>query len=463
MKYADLRQFNKDSIADPETNKPQTVLGFIDAVALIVGIVVGAGIFSFPSLVAANSSSPAMFIFVWLLGGLISLIGSVCYAELATTFPSAGGDYTFLKCAFGDKLAFFFAWARLSIIQTGSAAILAFVFGDYASQFLDLGEFSSIFYAALIIVILTAINIAGIKLGTGIQKVLTSLEIIGVLAVIMAGFFFVPENSISSLVSSANSNSSASLGMALVFALLTFGGWNEAVYISAEMKNGSKQLAKALIAGILIITTLYLLINLAFLNALGLVGIAESEAVASDIMKLTFSDNAAWLLGLMVAISALTSANATIFTGARTNYALGKDFKTFKLMGKWNERSDAPINAFIVQGSISLFLVGLGFWTREGIKTIVDYTAPVFWFFFLLVGISLFVLRRKEPDAERPFRVPFYPFTPLVFCLTSAYLLYSSLIYTGFGAIAGILVLLIGAIFLVNEKRINQTVGDSSV
>lgn len=450
----DLSKFNSAN------GEPKPALSLVDAVALIVGIVIGAGIFSFPSLVAGNTSSATMFISVWVLGGLVSLVGALCYAELASAFPSAGGDYTFLKRAFGNKLAFLFAWARMSIIQTGSAAILAFIFGDYATQIYSLGEFSPMVYAAIIISVLTIINIIGIQFGAGVQKVLTSLEVLGILTIIIAGFFFAPAEALAPAANAAaggeTSGISASLGMAMVFVLLTFGGWNEAAYISSEMKRGSKQLAKALIIGIVIITALYVLINLAYLNVLGLGGVGSSEAVAGDVMRLTFGESAAWLIGLMVAIAALTSANATIFTGARTNYALGRDFRVFAPLGKWNDRADAPINAFIVQGVIALALVGLGMWTREGIKTIVDYTAPIFWLFFLLVGISLFVLRRKEPDVKRPFRVPLYPLTPLIFCLTSAYLLYSSLAYTGFGAFVGVGVLLVGALLLAALPTIEK-------
>ncbi len=435
----------------PANGEPKPALSMIDAIALVVGIVIGAGIFSFPSLVAGNSTSSTMFLSVWVLGGLVSLVGVLCYAELATAFPSAGGDYTFLKRAFGNKLAFLFAWARMSVIQTGAVAILAFIFGDYATQFYSLGEFSPMIYAALIISVLTIINIIGIQFGAGVQKVLTGLEVLGILTIIIAGFFFAPAQvaeTATAATSAADSGTAAAIGMAMVFVLLTFGGWNEAAYISSEMKGGSKKIAKALIIGIIIITTLYILINLAYLNVLGLSGVAASTAVASDVMRLTFGESAAWLIGLMVAIAALTSANATIFTGARTNYALGRDFPVFAPLGKWNDRADAPINAFIVQGVIALALVGLGMWTREGISTIVDYTAPIFWVFFLLVGISLFVLRWKEPDVKRPFRVPLYPLTPLVFCLTSTYLLYSSLAYTGFGAFVGVGVLLVGALLL---------------
>ncbi|CAN5713410.1 amino acid permease [soil metagenome] len=431
-----------------ESGGPQKVLGLYDAVALIVGIVVGAGIFSFPSLVASSTSSETAFISLWVVGGLISLIGALCYAELSTTFPSAGGDYHFLQRAFGGRLAFLFAWARMSVIQTGSVAILAYVFGDYATQLFDLGQYSPILYAGLIITVLTIINIIGIQFGAGTQKLLTTLQVIGVGAIIIAGLAFAPAES-ASVIEPATLPAMTSYGLAMVFVLLTFGGWNEAAYISAEMRGGRRQIAKALIIGIAIITTIYVLINLAYLNVLGLAGLAGSQAVAGDVMRLTAGEGAAWLIGLMVAVAALTSANATIFTGARTNYALGRDYTAFRGLGVWNDRADSPVNALVVQGLIALTLVGLGTWTRKGMESIVEYTAPVFWFFLLMVGISLFVLRRKYPDAERPFRVPMYPLAPLIFCVTSAYLMYSSLMYTGLGSLVGVGVLAIGAVVML--------------
>ena len=446
-----------------DTNaEPRQVLSLFDAVALIVGIVVGAGIFRTPSLVAGNAGSWEMFIFAWVLGGIVSLIGALCYAELTTAFPNAGGDYHFLTRAFGKKLAFLFAWARMSVIQTGSVALLAYIFGDYVSQIYSVGEYSSVIYAAFAVIGLTAINIIGLKSGTGTQKLLTTVEVCGVLLIILAGFFFAP----TAANTTASNVATSSFGLTMVFVLLTFGGWNEAAYISAELrtgKTGKRRMAKALILGIIIITALYLLVNLAYLNALGLGGMAGSAAVGGDLMRVAFGETGVWLIGILVAISALTSANATIFTGARTNYAMGRDFPVFAPLGKWNAKSDAPVNAFIAQGLISLGLIFLGLFTRKGFETIVEYTAPVFWFFFLLVGIALFVLRRKEPDVERPFRVPLYPITPLIFCLTSAYLLYSSLAYTGFGAFIGVGVLLVGALMLAalpaieNFFQINQT------
>ncbi|HMQ04627.1 MAG TPA: amino acid permease [Pyrinomonadaceae bacterium] len=433
---------------DISESGPRPVLGYFDAIALIVGIVIGAGIFSFPSLVAANTATWQAFLLVWVIGGFVSLIGALCYAELSSTFPSAGGDYHFLKRAFGGRFSFLFAWSRMTVIQTGSVAILAFIFGDYATQLYSLGDFSPMIYAALVIVVLTVLNIIGIYIGSGTQKILTALEVAGLLLIIGAGLLMTPSDAVVASTAPA-APAVTSFGLAMVFVLLTFGGWNEAAYISAEMRQGKRQIAFSLIFGICIITALYLLVNLAYLNVLGLSGVAASSAVAGDTVRATLGDGAAWVIGLFVAIAALTSANATMFTGARTNYALGRDFPVLGTLGRWNDRADSPVNAFIVQGFIAIALVGLSMWTREGIRAIVDYTAPVFWFFFLMVGISLFVLRRKEPNVERPFRVPFYPVTPILFCLTTVYLLYSSIAYTGLGSLVGLGVLAFGAVILI--------------
>ena len=165
---------SRNSVGNTQTAEPQPVLSLFDAVALIVGIVVGAGIFRTPSLVAANAGSSEAFLAAWMLGGVVSLVGALCYAELTTAFPNAGGDYHFLTRAFGKKLAFLFAWARMSVIQTGSVALLAFIFGDYVSQIYKLGEYSSVLYAAIAVAVLTGINIIGLKSGTGTQKLLTT-------------------------------------------------------------------------------------------------------------------------------------------------------------------------------------------------------------------------------------------------------------------------------------------------
>src|SRR5690606_33036536 len=202
-------------------------------------------------------------------GGVISLIGAMCYAELSTAFPNTGGDYHFLHRAFGRRFAFLFAWARMRIIQTGSIASLAFIVGDYMSEIYSLGSFSPSIYAAIVVIGLTFVNIIGVHVGTGAQKLLISLQFIGLLVLILAGFFFAPESNSSSVIEHEGSSLSAvAIGGAMVMVLLTFGGWNEAGYISSEMRGGSKKMATVMIVSILVITGIYLLINTAVLNVL---------------------------------------------------------------------------------------------------------------------------------------------------------------------------------------------------
>lgn len=427
-------------------NIPRKTLGLFDAIALIVGIVIGAGVFKAPALVASNTTDSNSFLFAWLLGGFVSLVGALNYAELTVTYPHAGGDYHFIYRAYGRRLAFLFAWSRMSVIQTGSIALLAFIFADYASQVYSLGNYSEAVYAFSVITILTALNILGLTLGASAQKIFTIVEVGGIFLIIIAGLFFAPANRVSEVSVAAPISDNYSFGMAMVFVLLTFGGWNEAAYISAELKSGARSMAKAMIWSIVIITIVYLLVNYTYLYALGHEGVAASDAVAADLLALIWGKPAAQLIGILVAVSALTSANATIITGARSNYALGNDFYFFRKLGDWNQRSSSPIAALLLQALIALVMVGLGLLSRNGFETIVDYTAPVFWFFFLLVGIAVLIMRKKDPNAKRPFKVPFYPVLPVLFCLSSAFLLYSSLTYTGIGALFGVLVLFVGFI-----------------
>ncbi|MDD4009543.1 MAG: amino acid permease, partial [Fermentimonas sp.] len=345
-------------MSDPNS-VPKPTLRLIDAIVLIIGIVVGAGIFRTPSVVASNTPDELWFLMVWILGGVISLVGALCYSELSSAFPNAGGDYHFLKLAYGKNISFLFAWSRVTVTQTGSIAILAYIAGDYLSQLFSLGAFSSTYYSIIIILILTLINILGIQFGTGFQKFLLALQFIGILIIVTAGLIAVPTETVSTneLQTLSGLSSTSSVSLALIFVLLTFGGWNEAAYISSELKTGSKNMALVLILSILIITTIYILINMAFLRVLGLEGIASSNAVGVDMMRATLGEKGVVLIGILVVMSALTSLNTTIFTGARANYALGKDFKTLSFLGKWNGEKSAPVNSLILQGIIAITLV----------------------------------------------------------------------------------------------------------
>jgi basic amino acid/polyamine antiporter, APA family len=423
--------------------RPTPAIGARHAIALCVGVVVGAGIFRTPALVAGSSSSDAAFLGAWAIGGLLSIVGALCYAELASAYPHAGGDYHYLERAYGRRLAFLYGWSRLTVIQTGSLALLAYVFADYLSALWPLGEQGGPLYAAAFIVVLTGLNWLGVRSGSRAQLWMTCLEIAGLCGVIVAGLVFLP-----AAPAQAAAGTDGALGLVLVFVLLTYGGWSEVVYVSAELRGSRQRIASVMVVSLAIVSALYLLVNWAYLRALGLGGLAQSDAVASEVMGLAFGATGTAVMSLLVAVAALTSANATTITGARTAYALGCTVPRLRWIGRWHGGRNTPGNALLLQGGLALLLVTIAAFGRDEFGLIVEYTAPVFWSFLLLVGVAQFVLRRREPDVERPFRTPLYPILPALFCATSTYLLYSSLVHTGASALLGVGIVAAGALVL---------------
>ena len=413
------------------SDSPKQILGLREAVAIIVGVVIGAGIFKAPSMVAMFAGSPEAMFGAWLLGGAISLIGALCYAELATSYPHAGGDYHFLQRAYGRSVSLMFGWARLCVITTGSIALLGFVFGDYLTAVLPIPGLqpggSAAAYAALAIVGLSWLNLRGVRSGTGAQVWLTVLEVGGLILIIVAALMLSAPAAPAPAPSASGAGAPVSFGLAMVFVLLTYGGWNEAAYISAELREPKRNMVRALVLSIGLITVLYLLVNWAYWHGLGLEGMAKSDAIAAALLQRAFGSTGETVISLLVAVAALTSINATMIVGARTSYALGRDWAPLHALGRWDGQRGTPTTALHVQCVAALLLVAIGTVAGSGFTAMVEFTAPVFWLFFLLSGISLFVLRWREPERERPYRVPFYPVLPIIFCAVCAYMLWSSL------------------------------------
>lgn len=426
--------------APPHEPAPQVSL--LGAVMLIAGVVIGAGIFALPSLVAANTGSGRSFLLAWVAGGAVSLAGALCYAELATTYPHAGGEHHFLRRAFGPQVGFLFAWSRMTVLQTGSIAIQAYIVGEYLAWLVPRGANADAVFAGSMVVAVTALNLAGIRWGNRVQVVLGLATCVGLVLVAAVGFIG-PPTAVTPLTPGVeNAALDPAFGLAMVFVLLAFGGWNEAAYISADVTR--RAMVRALVLSIGLITAIYLLVNLAYLRGLGMAGIAASDAVAADLVAQRAGPGLAALTSAAISIAALSTMNATAITGARSNLALGRDVPLFRRLGVVHGPAETPRNAFLVQGTIALLLIGLGVITRDAFRALVEYTAPVFWCFFFLVGASLFVLRRKDPSLRRPFRVPLYPLTPLIFCGMCLYMIRSSLAHTGAGALVGVAVLLAG-------------------
>ncbi|MFZ5690469.1 MAG: APC family permease [Pseudomonadota bacterium] len=431
---------------------PRATLSVTDGALMMVGIIIGIGIFKTPQLVAMFSPNEAAFVALWICGGLTTLIGALVYAELAASYPSTGGEYHFLSRAYGLPVGFLFAWARTTVIQTGAIAAVAFVFGDYAQELYSLGNYGSAIYGALALVILTLLNIAGTYQSKTAQNILTLLLVASMAMMVIVGLMNVGAKP--PVASAGSGPGYGMLGLAMVFILLTYGGWNEAAYLSGDVRNVGRDMVRLLLAGTAIVTLIYVLVNIGYLYALGLEGMRKSDAIAADVMRSAFGPSGAAIVSMIVCIAALSTMNATIFTGARLYHALGQDLSLSRLR-VWDQVRNNPRNAIILQSIIAFVLICFGAMARDGFKAMVEYTAPVFWFFLLLVGLSLFVLRRRDPNHPRPFKVPLYPVTPILFCLVCAYLIYSSLVYTGRGALFGIAVLLIGVPLLgfVRKKR----------
>jgi amino acid transporter len=427
---------------------PLRRLGIWHAISVCVGMVIGAGIFVTAPLAAANVPSVGVLLAAWAFGGAMSLAGALCFAEMAAAFPDTGGDYHFLRSAYGDGVAFLFAWSRFAVIHTGSIALLAFSFGDYLAAVVQLGQHGPAILAAAAILILAAVNLAGLRFGVGTQVALLFVVLAGMVAVIAAGIWLdVRGVATGAALTNADFRPSFEIGAALVFVFLAYGGWSDTATLSAEMRDPKHGITRALLIGMTIVTVSYVLVNWAYVRGLSHAGLADSDAPAAELMRLAFGAAGQTLIVAIVALTSITSMNAILIAGARTTYAAARDNAGLARLGRWHLARGTPAPAIVATAVVALALVAFGSYA-SGVATMVDYLSPVYWLFLTMSGCALFVLRRRFPDAPRPFRVPGYPFVPLAFVASSAYVLYASLAYVRVGAMVGVGVLSLGVALL---------------
>jgi APA family basic amino acid/polyamine antiporter len=356
-----------------------------------------------------------------------------------------------LHRAYGRSLAFLFGWARYTVITTGSIALLAFVFGDYVQQALPLGPLIPLMpltprtgatvYAAAAVLVLALINLRGLRSGSTAQNWLTLVEVGGLLLLVATALALAAQPAgpapAAAAPHAAASTGPPAFGLAMVFVLLTYGGWNEAAYISAELHAPARNIVRALVLSVAAVTALYLAVCWAYWHVLGMPALAASAAPAADLLQRGLGPAGAHGIALIVAVSALTSINATMIVGARTGYALGRDWRPLGWLARWDGVRAAPSTAMVAQCAAALLLVLVG-GSGDGFRAMVEFTAPVFWLFFLLTGVALFVLRRRDPTRTRPYRVPLYPWLPLLFCISCACMLWSSLAYVSSQSLGGL-------------------------
>jgi len=408
-------------------------------------------------------------------GGVMSLAGALCFAELAAAFPDPGGDYFFLRKAYGAEAGFLFAWSRFAVIHTGSMAMLAFSFGDYLAAIADVGPYGSALIAAVTIFALAALNLSGLRFGIGAQVGLMFFVIAGLLVVGAAGAWLAATgaettaaagtSTVDSVVATgtaiattARTGSASALnappfspisvGAALVYVFLAYGGWSDAATLSAEMRDPERGMRRALVLGMSVVTSLYLIVNWAFLRGLGREAFVASNAPGADLMRRVLGVPGEVAIVAVVAVTSITSMNAIFIAGARTTYAAARDTESLFHLRHWHTERGTPYRAILAITFVSLALVALGTWTRGGFATMVDYLSPVYWLFLTMSGAALLVLRRRYPDVARPFRVPLYPYVPLVFIASSVYVFWSSVAYVRTGAIVGVAVLAAGGLLL---------------
>lgn len=403
---------------------PKKELTLFDSTCLIMGIIIGTGIFVFPPMVARGAGSWDWMIGLWIAGGVLSLFGALGYAELGSAYPREGGDYVYLGRAYGPWAGFLFGWIQLVVVRPADIGVMAFGFALYAQKLYDPLSGSNVplthvAYACGATLILTVINILGVRQGKWTQNLLTSIKVVGLLAIVAVALF-APQRE-----AEPATFETFPLSVAMVLVLFTFGGWNEMAYVAGEVKNAERNILRALVLGIAAVTVVYLLVNGAYLYALGFNGFANSSAVATDTVSTLFPGIGANLISALVCISALGVVNGQILTGARISYAMGTDHRQFRLLGKWHAATGTPAVALLVQGAIA---VGLMLALGSLFETVMFATPAVYMFYF---GTSLAViaLRYREPEVHRPFRIPGYPVVTLVFAAVCALLIWNQFNY----------------------------------
>jgi amino acid transporter len=435
-------------------------LSLVDGISVVVGIVVGVSVYKAPGLVFEATGDPWSGLGMWLAGGALSFIGALCYAELAATYPRSGGDYVYLTRAYGPAAGFLFGWAQLVAVLTGSIGAMAYVYADYAQA---LFGGASVVHAVCVILALSGVNAIGLRWGRGTQNALNAVKILGLAALLLAGWIALPGPAPAELTPARG----GSYGFALILVLYAFGGWNDASYVASEVADPQRNVPRVLLLGTAGITLLYLLVNLSYLAGLGFDGARASAAPAADLLARAFGPWGGRVMSGLVMISALGAIQGLIFTGSRVYAAVGADHRAFRAIGKWSDVRGVPLRALLAQAGIAVglvALVGTGAgrslldaalsaagggvlpWDRfgGGFDTLVAATAPVFWVFFLMTGAAVPLLRSRDPSRARPFRVPLYPLPPLVFCASCLFMLASSVEYAGWLTLVGLIPLALG-------------------
>ena len=421
-----------------------------DAVAAIIGTVVGAGIFRVPASVAQLIPDGQLILFAWVLGGFLSLCGALVFAELASAFPTTGGEYIYLREAFGRPLSFIYGWTLFLVIRAGSLAGIAYIFAEYAAYFIPVGDIGVRLIASAGILFLTAVNFFGVRYGKNVQSFFSGLKVAVLLFIVAIGWLSGPKGGHlpSMITGTLGVSGIGAFGLAMIFILWTYGGWNESAYLGEEVKNPARNLPLSIVLGIFLVTVLYVSVNAVYLQFLSIEEIQKTDIVASRVMDIVFGGRGAALMAFVILLASFGSMNTMILTDARIGYAVGKDHPRFAFLKKIHPSFRTPYVAMSINAVWILLLIWTGTFER-----LVTYTAVMFWFFFGLTGIGLMILRKKKHIALK-FRAWGSPFTVVIFIATTVFLMISTLVGRPLESLAGALIAALGIpVYYWTRKR----------
>jgi len=447
-------------------------LGLTSAIMIVIGSVVGSGIFLTPSNVAAAVQIPGVMIFVWILTGLLTLAGALTNAEIASQITDAGGQYVFFRILYSDLIAFLYGWTTFIVYQTGSIAAIAVAFAKYSGFFITLPHFSPALEAWQLplignihpfadiglkllaisaIMILAIINYFGVQFGGLVQNLFTFLKIAAIGGIIFLGFSY-GQGSTDHFFPLWGSPTSGTLlsaiGVAMIATLWSYDGWNGLTYLAGEIKEPQKTVPRALVIGTLAVIIIYAVTNLAYLYVLPIGEIARSNLVAADMMEKVFQGYGGAIISLCVMVSAFGTVNGTSMTTARVYFAMAKDKLFFPGFSNVHPKYKTPGRSLMIQGVWSSLLTLTG--TYDQLFTYVIFAG---WIFFALGAVAVFIIRKKQPKAVRTFRVPGYPYVPIAFVVVATWFVLNTLLEQTADSMVGLLLLLAGIPFYLYWKH----------
>jgi APA family basic amino acid/polyamine antiporter len=420
-------------------------LGLFSGTMAVVGGIIGSGIFINSAIVAQRVGTSQLTLGVWILGGVLALIGAFCFGELGQRRPEAGGQYVYLREALGPLPAFLYAWALLLVIATGAIAAVAVTFANYAVPLLGLPQSAALPLAAAAILALTIVNYIGVKPAAITTNIFTILKLGALAFLIVVGLFVAGAAPAEGTpVTTASSNHLVAIATALVPVLFAYGGWQQTNFIAEEILEPRKNLPRALVLGVLIVVTVYLLANLTYLKVLGVNGLAASTAPAADVLRSRLGSVGGTIISLGIAASAFGFLNLVIMVSPRVYQTMAADGLFFPSFAKLHPKYQTPTTAILVQGVWGVLLLLTGKYGQ-----LLDYVVFCDWIFFGLSVVSLFVLRRKDAaagiaDPPDAFRVPGWPLTPALFVAAAAYVVGGSILSNPMNALLGAGILLLG-------------------